>query len=188
MYLEKYFEDTKDIQNTYIDINLFKQVAFDSGMPLILVDLITYLCGGFHEQKKLAGQVAKAVHLLDERVPNQKKPVKTTGNFLGRQESLLLGDSKKKNFLAEILKSSVNQNLKQMIPPLKTYPALVESDHSIDSDDPRVEHIKADYLTRLAEVTNEINTLAHDKTSHQNARDFFKKLARVQDNMHVSWP
>ena len=50
-----------------------------------------------------------------------------------------------------------------MVPPLKAFPEIIESDNSIDSDDPRVEHVKADLHTRTAEVTLMISKLTFDK-------------------------
>jgi hypothetical protein len=56
-----------------------------------------------------------------------------------------------------------------MVPPLKSYPEVVESDHSIDSDDPRVEHFKADLLARIMECNNDIGKKTNDKNSEKAA-------------------
>lgn len=62
-----YFEGTKDAQNVYIDLALFKQIAFKAGMPLIVVDLMTYLCGGFHGSKESQASIKQTFKLLDDR-------------------------------------------------------------------------------------------------------------------------
>ena len=56
-----------------------------------------------------------------------------------------------------------------MVPPLKSYPEVVESDHSIDSDDPRVEHFKADLQARIMECNNDISKKTNGKSSEKAA-------------------
>ena len=61
-YMSTFIEDIKRDHQTYIEMDLFRKIAFKSGMPLILVDLFGYLTG----QPKL---IAKAMNLLNERPP-----------------------------------------------------------------------------------------------------------------------
>ena len=47
-------------------MDLFRKIAFNSGMPLIIVDLFTYITG----QERT---IKKAMKLLNERVPAKRK-------------------------------------------------------------------------------------------------------------------
>ena len=40
-----FIEDIKKDHQSYIEMDLFRKIAFKSGMPLILVDLFSYLTG-----------------------------------------------------------------------------------------------------------------------------------------------
>ena len=42
-YLTEYCESTLKENNTYIDIELFRQIPFTKGVPLIVIDLLVYL-------------------------------------------------------------------------------------------------------------------------------------------------
>jgi len=56
--------------NSVIDLALFKKICFNSGMPLVVVDLFCYLTG-------VNVQVKKGMKLLKERVsPKRKDKVK----------------------------------------------------------------------------------------------------------------
>ena len=46
-YLQHYFESTREKTNVYVDMALMPKICFYSGMPLIVVDLMIYLCGGY---------------------------------------------------------------------------------------------------------------------------------------------
>ena len=46
---------------------MFRKIAFTSGMPMIVVDLMIYLCGGYNEAF-VVQSCRKAVDLLQDRV------------------------------------------------------------------------------------------------------------------------
>jgi hypothetical protein len=122
-------------------------------MPLVIVDLMIYLCCGYHARSEIPNQISKAVKLLIERVPNlhSKTPkLMSVGSLRAGGSTPSL--KSKINPLEQLLQKEVFGHLRSMVPPLKSYPEIIESDNSIDSDDPRVEHIKADLHTRTAEV------------------------------------
>jgi hypothetical protein len=52
-------------------MQMFKKIAFSSGMPLIIVDLMIYLCGGYHSQS-VTVNCHKAIKLLEDRIPPVK--------------------------------------------------------------------------------------------------------------------
>ena len=47
-FLTDYFEQTKGNEGVTLDLEMFKKIAFSSGMPLIIVDLMIYLFGGYN--------------------------------------------------------------------------------------------------------------------------------------------
>ena len=47
-FLTDYFEQTKGNEGVILDLEMFKKIAFSSGMPLIIVDLMIYLFGGYN--------------------------------------------------------------------------------------------------------------------------------------------
>jgi len=49
-YLTQYCEGTRDRENIYIDIALFKQISFEAGIPFIILDLVCYLTGGANNE------------------------------------------------------------------------------------------------------------------------------------------
>ena len=61
-YMTSLIEDVKKDHQTYLEMDLFRKIAFKSGMPLIIVDLFSYLTG----QPK---NIEKAMKLLNERPP-----------------------------------------------------------------------------------------------------------------------
>jgi len=40
VFITHYFEETKSVLGWKIDLSLFKRIAFGSGVPLIIVDLV----------------------------------------------------------------------------------------------------------------------------------------------------
>jgi len=71
-FLTRYFEETKKPMAEYIDLPLYKQIAFKSGAPKLLVDIFGHLSA---QPEK----VEEAMLLLCERVdakhiPRQESP------------------------------------------------------------------------------------------------------------------
>jgi len=64
-------------------MDLFKKIAFTSGTPLIVVDLMIYLCGGYNN-KSISEKCREAVNLLSDRVPPVRVP-RRKGSILNRQ-------------------------------------------------------------------------------------------------------
>jgi hypothetical protein len=160
-------------------------------MPLIVADIMTYLCGGFHDTNQnqnngsIESQIVKANKLLIERVPNARQKSmskKPTKEILGSSKAT--GDeqqSKKLKFdyLTHGISLKITDHLKAVVPPLKAYPEVYESDHSIDSDDPRVEHIKSDIQSRFADVQFLIQQMTFRSEAHKKSKDFYMALAKV---------
>ena len=48
-----YAEETVNKDQTFIDLGLFKRIAFNSGMPLIVVDIFSWLTGQDNHVKSL---------------------------------------------------------------------------------------------------------------------------------------
>jgi hypothetical protein len=62
---------------------------------------------------------------------------------------------------------------------LKGFPEVYESDHSIDSDDPRVEHIKIDIQSRFTDVHFVIQQMTYRKEAQKMSINFYMSLAKV---------
>ena len=161
-------------------------------MPLIVADIMTYLCGGFHDTNQnsngssiIESQIVKANKLLIERVPNarqksmSRKPTKET---LGSSKATGEDQQSKKlklDYLTHGVLLKITEQLKAVVPPLKAYPEVYESDYSIDSDDPRVEHIKSDIQSRFTDVQFLIQQMTFRGEAHKKSKDFYMALAKV---------
>lgn len=129
-YLTQYCEQTRETENINIDVNLFKLISFQTGVPLIIVDLAMYLTGGINN-KQIGELVVKALTLLYDRVPPvhiKDEPVSATPLYA------------KKPFLARVqqgLKEMVREKVprvRKLIPPLKDVPDEIYDDSGNDSD------------------------------------------------------
>ena len=113
--MTKYFEETLGSLNKRIDFALFKRIAFGSGVPLILVDLFSYLTGQTEK-------VVKAMYLLKERV----EPKRIHRKQAFEKE---MGDDFMFSMLHKFSKK-LELKLFNEIPPLKDFPEEIESDDS----------------------------------------------------------
>ena len=135
-------------------------------MPLIVVDLMQYLVGGFYQKLshsgKLHKEVAHAMKLLDDRV----KPVqKTQDPKLKNQASTILGrkvpgttlttDLIEQEFMPKLnqkLMKLINRKISKIIPPLKDMPEIIEPVFSDDSEDPVQEAAKVEFNSQLGNL------------------------------------
>jgi len=51
----------------------FQNIAFTNGMPLIVIDLLCYLTGGFHGNEEISAAITLAIKMLKERVAAKPK-------------------------------------------------------------------------------------------------------------------
>ena len=127
-WLTAYCEKTKDQTNLYMDVNLFKQVAFETGVAAIVVDLISYITGGTY-QKPLADLIHKAFSLLYDRTAPKvirDEPL-TSIPFMKQKLSDKLGIA-----LQDTIRDR-KTTVKQLIPPLNNIPdEIFEDDEEND--------------------------------------------------------
>ena len=95
-------------------------------MPLIIVDLFTYITGQEHTVKK-------AMKLLNERVPSKRKE-KIRKLKYGEGGSTLSHGEGALSKLGAKLADAFAKKVFEKIPPLKEYPDEIESDDSNISD------------------------------------------------------
>jgi hypothetical protein len=67
-FLTSYFEQTQQTEGVKIDMDMFKKIAFSSGMPLIVIDLMIYLCGSY-KNVSVSKNCQRAIGMLEERAP-----------------------------------------------------------------------------------------------------------------------
>lgn len=104
---------------------MFKKIAFTSGVPLIIVDLMIYLCGGYNN-KLISDTCREATDLLIERVA----PIKihrARGSVLENKIPGMVLGTKLDN------KPGLKPKKKKIIPPLKDLPEEEHSDSSTES-------------------------------------------------------
>lgn len=117
-FLTRYFEDTQKAIGWRIDFALFKRIAFHSGVPLLIVDLVSYLTGQTYEVKK-------AMKLLKERVEPKR---------ISRIEAQKKASAGLVGAFNKMLGQSVEKKLFKVIPPLKDFPEEIESEDSDASE------------------------------------------------------
>lgn len=72
--MQHYFESTREKTNVYVDMALMPKICFYSGMPLIVVDLMIYLCGGYSKNgAPLEDQLRRAFKGIRERAPAKRR-------------------------------------------------------------------------------------------------------------------
>ena len=133
----------------YIDINLYKKIAFVAGMPSIVVDLMMYLSGGINPKQpyqttETGEKVKKTIKLLEDRVKatsrrdSIKQNVKRGTLKPFEEEKVIMKDLEEGllPYLSQKLMKLINRKVNKMIPPFKDMPDAVDSEYSYDSDDP----------------------------------------------------
>jgi len=117
-FLTRYFEETKRDLATHIDLTLFKNISFTCGVPLLVVDLFSYLTGQ-------PEQVKSAMKLLHERV--EPKRIHHYRNSAEESESPSPTTKRSQ-------REQARQNSYRMIPPLKDHPEEIASSESEEDD------------------------------------------------------
>ena len=132
-------------------MELFRKIAFESGMPLIIVDLFTYITG----QERT---ITKAMKLLNERVASKRKEKIKKVKYGDGGTSLNPGLNAL-SFLGNQLANHFQKRVFEKIPPLKEYPDEIESDDTNISD-------KTDYIVKKTNLNVKIKNFKEDYDEH----------------------
>ena len=176
-YLTQYCEGTRDQENIYIDIALFKQVSFEAGIPFIILDLVCYLTGGTNN-KQIQQICAKILSLLYERVPPVVVKEEPASALLKGKQKFL---QSMKTVMREMIKEK-QPRIRKLIPPLNSVPDEVYEDEGYDSDLKAQRYeVETQYLTTVKSELAKMQVLAkfeeaYRKVSIHNSKKA-KKLA-----------
>ena len=176
-WLTAYCEKTKDRTNLYLDMSLFKQVAFEGGVAAIVVDLISYITGGTYN-KPLADLIHKAVALLYDRMAPKIMREEPLTSIPFKKQSL----STKLGIALQDVVRDQKHKVKKLIPPFNHVPDEIYED---DEDNDLTKRMRKADIHDFLETDMKLYFSRHDdkhfsKIVH-HFTDAFRKLARADE-------
>lgn len=152
-------------------MEMFKKIAFSSGMPLIVIDLMIYLCGSY-KNVAVSENCQRAIGLLEERTP----PI-----YLSKGKSSMSNRCSQTSVLNSSMElvleatSGPIVKLKRNIPPLKELPEEVMSDSSSESSRNMIEEMELE--KQIVYLKVELNSL--ESGFYQAFIKIFKKIGQI---------